>query len=407
VISKTYLSKNVLEASRERIAYLFDNFERVFASVSYGKDSTVMMHLVCEEARRRGRKVGILLVDLEGQYKLTINHARRMNKMYEDCIELYWVCLPLHLRNSVSVYNPFWKCWNPKQEKAWIRELPKEAISNTRHFPFFRDGMEFEEFIPKFSEWYAEGKPTVCLVGIRTEESLNRWRTIASRSKTTFNSKQWTTKSTEYVYNAYPIYDWKVSDIWAYHGKNPDKPHNILYDYMYKAGVPLKDQRICQPYGDDQRKGLWLFHLIEPETWSRVVARVNGANGGAQYIQEWGNINGYRGITKPEGHTWESFAYLLLHSMPPKTSEHYKNKIWKFIEWWSKNGYPDGIPDEADYTLEQSKKAPSWRRICKSLLRNDFWFKSNGFAQTKSDAYKKYLEFMKEKRKTKDWLREG
>lgn len=405
-MNRVYLDKNVLEASQERISYLFDNFERIYTTVSYGKDSTVMMHLVCEEARKRHRKVGILLVDLEGQYKLTIDHAHRINEMYKDCIELYWVCLPIHLRNAVSVYSPFWKCWDAKQKEAWIRQMPKEAIADADYFPFFHEGMEFEEFVPKFGEWYSESRPTACLVGIRTEESLNRWRTIASQSKVTYKGKQWTTKVSASVYNAYPIYDWKTSDIWAYHGKNPDKPHNTLYDYMQKAGVPLKDQRICQPYGDDQRKGLWLFHLIEPETWSRVVARVNGANGGAQYIQEWGNINGYRGVTKPEGHTWESFAQLLLNSMPPKTQEHYKNKIWRFIEWWSKKGYPYGIPDEIDYELEVNKQAPSWRRVCKSLLRNDFWAKGLGFTQTRSDAYKKYLEFMKEKRKTKDWLHE-
>ena len=51
---------------------------------------------------------------------------------------------------------------------------------------------------------------------------------------------------------------------------------------MHKAGVKLSLQRICQPYGDDQRRGLWLFHLIEPETWAKVVARVNGAKVFAQ-----------------------------------------------------------------------------------------------------------------------------
>ena len=55
---------------------------------------------------------------------------------------------------------------------------------------------------------------------------------------------------------------------------------------MHKAGVALGNMRICQPYGDDQRRGLWLFHLIEPETWARVVARVNGANSGALYIND-------------------------------------------------------------------------------------------------------------------------
>ena len=153
-------------------------------------------------------------------------------------------------------------------------------------------------------------------------------------------------------------------------------------------------------WGDDQRRGLWLFHLIEPETWARVVAMVNGANSGAMYINETGNINGYRKIGKPEGHTWKSFAILLMNSMPPKTQDHYKNKIWKFIKWWEQRGYPDGIPDEADYHMEQKRDVPSWRRICKTLLRNDYWCKGLGYSQQKSSAYKKYLERVKRERES-------
>ena len=44
--------------------------------------------------------------------------------------------------------------------------------------------------------------------------------------------------------------------------------------------------RLCQPYGDDQRKGLWLFKMLEPETWSRVVGRVQGANFGNRYVDD-------------------------------------------------------------------------------------------------------------------------
>jgi predicted phosphoadenosine phosphosulfate sulfurtransferase len=167
---------------------------------------------------------------------------------------------------------------------------------------------------------------------------------------------------------------------------------------MHKAGVPMGHMRICQPYGDDQRRGLWLFHLIEPETWARVVARVNGANGGALYMQEWGNINGYRKISKPDGHTWQSFAELLVSSMPPKTKEHFQNKIVLFQKWWMERGYGAGIPDEAPYELEAARRAPSWRRVCKSLLRNDYWGKGMGFSQHKSDAYKKYLDLMRRRK---------
>ncbi len=402
---KIGLGINVYDAAIERINYTFDNFEKVYLSFSAGKDSTVMLHLVADVAKKRGKKFGVLLVDLEGQYKVTIDHALECVEMYKDFIDLHWVCLPIHLRNAVSVYQPFWKCWDPEVKDAWIRNPPKQAKINPEEYPFFTDGMEFEEFVPKFGEWYSQGKSCACMVGIRSDESLNRFRTIATDRKVKHNNKQWTTKVTPNVFNIYPIYDWRTKDIWIYHNKNQDKPPNGLYELMHKAGVPLGMMRICQPYGDDQRRGLWLFHLIEPETWCRVVTRVNGANGGSLYVQEWGNVNGYRQITKPPGHTWKSFAQLLIKSMPDATQEHYENKILLFQNWWEKKGYPDGIPDEADYRLEAAKKAPSWRRVCKSLLRNDYWCKGLGFTQQKSSGYVKYLELMK--RRKDEWNYQG
>ena len=397
---KTPLGIDVLTAARQRIAETFDMFERVYVSFSAGKDSTVMLHLVEDEARKRGRRFGLLLVDLEGQYATTIEHADQTFERLEDITDQYWVCLPLSLRNAVSVYQPKWTCWEPGKEDIWIRPMPQRAISDPDHFPFFSQDMEFEEFVPEFGEWYAQGEQTACLVGIRTDESLNRFRTIASTSKETLDGRQWTSKITANVHNAYPIYDWRVQDVWAYHGKNPDRDYNRLYDLMAMAGLTPHQARICQPYGDDQRRGLWLFHLIEPETWSRVVARVNGANGGALYMQEWGNINGYRKITKPEGHTWQSFAELLIKSMPPQMEEHYTNKVLLFQKWWIERGYPDGIPDEAPYALETKRIAPSWRRVCKSLLRNDYWCKGLGFSQHKSDSYRKYQDLMRRRKES-------
>lgn len=398
---KKPIGVSVLEASKQRISYAFDHFERIYCSFSAGKDSTIMLHLIADEARKRGRKFGLLIVDLEAQYTLTMAHAEKCVAMYRDIIDLHWVCLPIHLRNAVSVYEPFWLCWDPAVKSAWVRQPPDMAITDESYFPFFSRGMEFEEFVPEFGEWYSQGKTCACFVGIRTDESLNRFRTIVQSKKATFNGIRWTSKVTEHCFNVYPIYDWKSSDIWVYHAKNPDRPYNKLYDIMHRAGLPMGLMRICQPYGDDQRRGLWLFHLIEPETWAKVVSRVNGANGGALYIQEWGNINGYRGVTKPAHHSWQSFAMLLVKSMPEKTGRHYHNKILLFEKWWSERGYPNGIPDEAAYEMEAARKAPSWRRVCKSLLRNDYWMKGLGFSQHKSSGYKKYLDLME--RRKRDW----
>lgn len=401
---KKGLGVDVYTAAVDRTKWTFDNFDKVYLSFSAGKDSTVMIHIAALEARRRGRTIGVLLVDLEGQYKMTMEHADRVFEEYKDVIDLHWVCLPISLRNAVSVYEPKWICWDKEEKKNWIRKPPEVSVTDEDFYPFFEHGMEFEEFVPLFGEWYSEGQSCACMVGIRTDESLNRFRTIASKTKSMKDGLCWTTKVTESVYNVYPIYDWRTSDIWVYHAKNPDLSHNHLYDYMQKAGVPLGHQRICQPYGDDQRRGLWLFHLIEPETWAKIVSRVIGANSGALYVQESGNINGYNKIDKPEGHTWESFAKVFMESLPPKTKEHYENKILLFCRWWEDRGYPEGIPDEADLALEMKRDVPSWRRVCKTLLRNDYWCKGLGFSQHKSKAYQKYLDLMK--RRKEEWKEE-
>jgi predicted phosphoadenosine phosphosulfate sulfurtransferase len=394
-MDKHPLGIDVLTAARERIAWLFDNIPNIYVSFSGGKDSTVLLHLALEQAIQRRRKIGVLFVDLEAQYAMTITHISALYAAYADWIEPYWVALPLNLRNAVSQFEPQWMCWDPERRADWVRPLPPQAISDEGFFPFFRRRMEFEAFVADFGHWYSRGKLTACLVGIRTDESLNRWRTIMAGRKSSLEGKTWTTWLGGHLYNAYPIYDWKTRDIWIYHGRHPDQAYNPLYDRMRQAGLSMHQMRICQPYGDDQRKGLWLFHVIEPETWARVVARVNGANQGALYARERGNILGNLKISKPEGSSWQQFALLLLESMPEYIREHYKNKIAVFLNWYAeKRGYTDGIPDDGSL----DKGYPSWKRICKVLLRNDYWCKGLSFSPTKPEAYQRYLKIMKKRR---------
>lgn len=403
---KNFIGINVLEASIQRIKDVFDNFSNIYISFSGGKDSSVMFHLVMDEAIKRNKKIGLLFIDLEGQYKLTIDHINEMIKDYKDFIYLYWVCLPIALRNAVSVYQPKWECWNPDESKIWVRRPPETAITDLNYFPFFRRGMEFEEFTPEFAKWYSKGEPTVAFIGIRTDESLNRYRTITTDKKIKWRNKGWTTKLHDSnVYNAYPIYDFRTADIWRYNGKY-QKKYNKLYDLMSKAGLSIHQQRICQPYGDDQRKGLWLFHIIEPETWSRIVARVSGANSGSEFVQMTGNASGYIKISKPDGMTWNEFSRSLIESMPPAMKDHYTNKIYKFISWWEDKGWTDingirstgvgCVPDDNDIKDSKGNLLPSWKRVCKMLLKNDYWGKGLSFAQTKDGYfYKKYMERVK------------
>lgn len=392
--TKNYLEINVLEAAKERVRWTFDNFDRIAVSFSGGKDSTVMLHLMIDEAIIRNRKFAVMIVDLEAQYTATIDHIDFLVKKYSHVIELHWICLPISLSNAVSNFEPRWKCWEEDKKDFWVRQKPKNCIKQIG-YPFFTDGQEFEEFVILWADWYSKGEKLAVMVGIRADESLNRFRTICTFKKEMFDNKRYTTKIINEVYNVYPIYDWKTRDIWVYHAKFKDKEHNKIYDLMNKAGVPLSQQRLCQPYGADQRKGLWLYHILEPQTWYKLLLRVNGANSGALYIQENGNITGVNKIVKPKNHTWESFTKLIFATMPKVTRDHYAKRFKSFIEGWKNRGYSDGIPDEAPLVLENAHWAPSWRRLCKVLLRNDWWTKGLGLQQPKSEAYGKYLEIKK------------
>jgi len=395
---KQYTDQSVLDAARERVAYTFDNMEKVYVSFSGGKDSSVMFHIVAQEAAKRGRRFGVLIIDLEAQYKKTIEHVQDMIDLYADMIDVYWVCLPIKLRNAVSNFEPTWCCWEPDKREQWVREPPSCAITDLDYFDFFESHMEFEEFMVLFGAWYSGDSTTAACVGIRADESLNRFRTIASKTKEMHGGKRFTTKVMEDLYNSYPIYDWRTEDIWRFHAQYPDLPHNEVYDLMHKAGLSIHQMRLCQPYGDDQKRGLWLYHILEPETWGKVVARVVGAGSGARYINHTGNITGYIKINKPDGHTWKSFCNLLLSTMPQQTRDHYVPRFRDWMRRWQKRGYWDGIPDEAPKDLEQKYWAPSWRRLCKVLLRNDWWCKGLGLTQPKSDAYGRYMEMKKAKK---------
>lgn len=414
---KRYLETNVYQASIERIDFIFQSFEKIYVSFSGGKDSGIMLNLVVDymKAHNITTKIGVLVVDLEGQYKLTIDYIKETLAENANLFEVFWICLPINLRNATSVFQPFWMCWDSEQKDKWIREMPEDDYilhENNHSFNFFCKGMEFEEFVPLFGEWYSESKKTACLVGIRSDESLNRYRTIASTEKETLQGKCWTTKITDNVYNCYPIYDWTVQDIWVGNGVIGWN-YNKLYDMFWKAGLSLANQRICQPYGDDQRIGLNLFRVIEPQTWAKVVNRVSGANFGNIYC---GNkILGYRKVNLPPGHTWKSYTKLLLATLPDELSSHYKKKFVKFMKYWNKIGCPvtnemedrlpagavvlnklstrgkkdkrllvwKRIPDKLEGNYEAKKLAPSWRRMAICILKNDHMCKTISFSQTK------------------------
>lgn len=393
---KKPIGVDVLSAARERIAWTFDTFERVYISFSGGKDSTVLFHMVMEEAERRNRRIGVLFVDWECQFTSTVQHVKNMLSLYADRIDPYWIALPIKTVNGCSQIEPEWTAWDPEKKHLWTHQPDPMSITDPNAIPFYYDGMTFEEFVPLFGKWYSNNEPCACFVGLRSDESLNRFRAIAM-AKEKKDGKVYTTNVVDDVWNVYPMYDWRVEDDWTYLGKT-GKCYNPLYDRMHQAGVKLSQMRVDEPFGDVQRQGLWLYHIIEPTMWSKLVARVEGVNSMSMYARDGGTMVGTKSLKLPEGHTWHSFSMSILNSMPPKTAEHYKNKIAVYLKWYRERGYPEGVPDEADQRLERAGKVPSWREICRALLRNDYWCTGLGFSPTKTSAYSKYMELMRRRR---------
>ena len=280
----------------------------------------------------------------------------------------------------------------------WVRELPTApgVISDYDHFPFYQYGMTFEEFVPAFNEWYSQDAPAAFLIGIRADESLNRFRTVKKQGhkgvRKTYADIAWSTQSADQGWNFYPLYDWRVEDIWTNIGRD-NVPYNHIYDLMYLAGMSLHEMRICEPYSMEARKHLDKYHYLEPETWDRIVQRVGGANFGAKY--GCSELFAFQRIEKPDGLTWKEYSHLLLESLPPPLRDHYKRRIDVFIGWFQKNMGWDDLKEESDPKLEAKKLGGSWRMVARTLLRNDYFCSHLSFSINK-DEYNK-LQALKEK----------
>jgi len=412
---------NVYDAVIKRINLIFSEFENIYVSFSGGKDSGVLMNFCIDYARSHNRKFTVLYIDLEGMYKETTSFVHRLIENNLDVIIPEWVCLPLTTTNAVSMYEPFWTTWQPVKENKWIRSIPDyNYVINLKNntYPFYKLGMTFEEFIIDYAKWQGIKGKTACLVGIRTQESLNRWRAVYRLDVARYNNLNYSVNISNNVFNFYPLFDWRVEDIWAYNGKFK-KDYNKIYDLMYRAGVSIHKMRICEPFGDEQKAGLNMFKILEPETWIKVVDRVSGANFGNIYCNS--KATGYKEFNLPNGHTWKSYCKFLLSTLPNETRKIYTFKFIKFINYWRKKGSP--LPDDminklsnhnsviitdeysnrgkGDKYVVKFNSIPdsiigdnktdmlSWKRMCMAILKNDITCKSLSFSITKMQLEKR------------------
>lgn len=420
-MQKQYTGHNVYDALQQRLTFLFEEFDNIFVSFSGGKDSGLLLNLVLDFQKKHypHKKIGVFHQDFEAQYTVTTEYVERTFERIQDQVEPYWVCLPMATRTAMSNYEMFWYPWDDTKEEAWVRPMPSHPyVINLQNNPIttYHYRMHQEDLAKQFGRWYRlshGNKKTVCLLGMRADESLQRYSGFVNK-RYGYKEECWITRQFKDVWAASPLYDWSVSDVW--HANSVfGYDYNRLYDLYFMAGLRPDQMRVASPFNDYAKDSLNLYRVLDPEIWSRLVGRVRGANFGAIYGRT--KAMGYRNLTLPEGHTWESYTRFLLDTLPPRLRNAYIQKFKTSIEFWHKTGggleeeaiqelidhgyrihrngvsnytvmknsrviFLDKIPDHTD-DIRSTKDIPSWKRMCYCILKNDHICRFMGFGLTR------------------------
>ncbi len=425
-MEKIYQSSNVYEALQDRFSYIFQEFDNIYVSFSGGKDSGLLLQLLIRYMREHGinRLIGLFHQDFEAQYQKTTEFVTRVFDGIPEFVEPFWVCLPMGSKTNLSNYALYWYPWDDEKEDIWVRPMPDrpEVINmDNNPFDFYQYKMLQEDLAHKFGRWYKDhcgGGKTIGLLGLRANESLHRYNAIINK-RHAYQGVPWITSMYKDVWTASPLYDWTTEDIWVATGKFA-LDYNRLYDLMYKAGVPIGEMRVASPFNEWAAQSLNLYRVIEPETWTKLVGRVQGANFGAIYGSS--KAMGYKEVSLPEGHTWKSYTLFLLSTLPADVRDQYWEKFKTSMEFWAKTGggfapdvireieecgykirrngisnyskdgkerivFEQEIPDDTD-DVKSTIDIPSWKRMCYCILKNDHLCRLMGFGPTKDQQAK-------------------
>lgn len=442
-MKREYLEQDVYQALQERLRFLFEEFENIYLSFSGGKDSGLLLNLVLDFQKKYypERKIGVFHQDFEAQYTKTSEYVERTFERIKDDVEPFWVCLPMATRTALSSYEMYWYPWDDKKKEIWVRDMPKkEYVINLENNPMstYRYRMHQEDLAKQFSRWYRlshGNKKTVCLLGMRADESLQRYSGFLNK-KYGYKGECWIGRQFKDVWCASPLYDWSLNDIWhANYLFGYD--YNRLYDLYYMAGLKVTQMRVASPFNDYSKDSLNLYRVIDPEIWVKLVGRVKGANFASIYGRT--KAMGYRNVTLPEGHTWESYTRFLLDTLPVRLRNNYVKKFNTSIEFWHKTGggldeetiqeleehgyqikrngvsnytlnkksrivFVGKIPDDTD-DIKSTKDVPSWKRMCFCILKNDHICRFMGFGMTKQQQ--KRIDIIRKKYKSIEEINYG
>ena len=209
---REYLEQNVYEALQDRLKFVFEEFDNIYVSFSGGKDSGLLLNLVLDYRNKYypDKKLGVFHQDFEAQYMVTTEYIERTFERIKDQVEPYWVCLPMATRTALSSYEMYWYPWDDTKEDSWIRKMPdKEYVINLKNNPMttYHYRMHQEDLAKQFGRWYRMShgnQKTVCLLGIRADESLQRYSGFLNK-KYGYKGECWISRQFKDVWCASPL----------------------------------------------------------------------------------------------------------------------------------------------------------------------------------------------------------
>ena len=422
-MGKKYLNKDVYTATLERIAYIFNEFDNVLVAFSGGKDSGVCLNLCYDYAKEHNMldKLAMYHLDYEAQYQMTTDYVTETFKRFSD-IERYWLCLPVGADCGCRMDSDTWTVWERSKKDIWVRDMPDyDYVINEDNCPFeMYEGQKDYEVQNEFCKWFKKAKgdkSTTVITGIRAGESFVRYMRAKTDIKK-YKNKKYVLIQNNGVMHSFPIYDWQTQDIWIYNGKF-EKPYNKLYDLYYQAGLSIDEMRVANPFHSCGMDNLKLYKVIDPNNWGKMVGRVNGVCFAGLYGGT--TAMGWKKITKPKHFTWKEYCYFLLDTLDENLRQHYLEKLNTSIKFWKEKGgcldddtiselAADGVEFENkgrlnkysdknviafnDYLDDTSctkfKEIPTYKRMCVCIIKNDYYCKYMGFAQTKEELKKRH-----------------
>lgn len=298
---RLYLKKNVVEATNERLNYVFAHYKNIVVSVSGGKDSHTLFDLVYKKAETQNRKINTFFLDQEAEYQSTIDVIKDI--MYQPNVIPYWYQVPCEMTSAVSYEDDMLYAWGPGEE--WMREKDPIAIHSLENdYP--------QRFYP-FINWFEKqwNDDTCFLVGLRSEESLNRYRAVIKNPGV--GDILWSTKGDTIKF--YPIYDWSFEDVFLYFYLN-NINYNRIYDFMHSkdTGIQITKYRVSNLIHEKAYKSLATLQEFEHDTYEKLAKRLRGVRTAGIYAEE-NTI--YSNVKRPDGfNTWKEYRDYLLETMP-------------------------------------------------------------------------------------------